>query len=118
MNKCIWAIGNLSGDSSKYRDKILDLKGLEGLLELSPTQIDKPGFKHLVWGISNCCRGNPPPEYQKISKAIAFFADVLKKEQDLEIITDSTWALVSILESKGNHLQNDLYQAIIYFIRL
>jgi len=46
-----------------------------------------------AWALSNFCRGKPLPSYSLVWKAIPFFADLLKSEEDVQTLTDVAWGL-------------------------
>lgn len=59
--QAIWAIGNISGDCSVYRDMILKCDGLRPLVHILLNTNDRKTIKHGSWALSNLCRGRPLP---------------------------------------------------------
>jgi len=100
--QAIWAIGNIAGDSFYYRDMILQWGGLQPLLDIVNNTENKAIIKHGTWAISNLCRGKPLPDLEKVEIATPTMAAVIKRESDMDVITDAAWALsyLSRVESK------------------
>jgi len=91
--QAIWAIGNISGDSTLYRNMILNAGGLKPMINLLTTSGNKHTIKHGTWALSNLCRGRPAPRFELVKEAIVPLAQVMKEEEDPEILTDAAWAL-------------------------
>ena len=66
VDQAIWAVGNLAGDSSKLRDYLLDLGALNALIYVINSGPNPNNMAQGAWALSNLCRGNPSPDYQKV----------------------------------------------------
>lgn len=70
----IWALANISGDSSDFRDNLIILGIIDNLIQSFHkffTNIrDLESIKcmrEVVWLMSNICRGKPYPPYQQVN---------------------------------------------------
>lgn len=93
MHQAVWALGNISGDSTTLRDKVIQCGAVEPLVSLLKGCTDEMLLKQGIWTLSNLCRGKPLPKFQKVYKAIPPFAEVLKTVKDTEMLIDAAWAL-------------------------
>ena len=65
--QAIWAIGNIAGDSTSYRDLILKAGGIPPLIKiLANPDLKLASIKVGTWALSNCCRGKPLPEFKLV----------------------------------------------------
>ena len=66
-----WAIGNLAGDNSYFRDELIK-KG--AIYQLATLIAQNSNFlsvvKNGMWALCNLCRGKPIPAYQLIREGI------------------------------------------------
>merc|ERR1712198_492965 len=75
QEQAIWALGNIAGDSPECRDYVLEQGILQPLLTLLTKSTRLSMTRNAVWALSNLCRGkNPPPEFNKVSPALAVLA--------------------------------------------
>jgi len=89
----IWGLGNIAGDSSQFRDIILNQNGVELLVNALKNDSNVSLRRNGVWALSNLCRGKPLPNLSLIKGAIPFFADVLKNDTDEQSLTDAAWGV-------------------------
>eukprot|EP01134_Creolimax_fragrantissima_P004226 CFRG4226T1 len=96
--QAVWALGNIAGDCSQYRDFVLQCGALRPLLALI-TETDKVGVtRNATWALSNLCRGKDPrPNFEIIQQAIPTLARLLYGD-DEEVLADATWALSYICD--------------------
>jgi len=97
--QAIWAIGNISGDSSEFRDIILSYGGLHPLINVirrAKEEKDDGIVKQGIWALSNLCRGKPEPKLKDIKDAMPTFSRAIQEEYDLEVLSDATWATLHI----------------------
>lgn len=57
--QAIWAIGNIAGDNSTFRDEILKV-GVGALVKIGLKTKNPSVFKNVTWSLSNLSRGKPP----------------------------------------------------------
>lgn len=98
-------MGNIAGDSSEFRDMILNCGGLKPLIHIIENSENKNTIKHGTWAISNLCRGKPLPDFELVKDAIPILARVIMKEDDLEVLTDATWALSYLSDGSDSRIQ-------------
>jgi len=106
VEQVIWGLGNIAGDSSAFRDFILQQGGCKILIDYlmkesgSEVSIKRVG----AWALSNFCRGKPVPLFEFIKDVIPFFCAVIRQEFDEEVLNDSLWGLSYLSDS--NHDEN------------
>jgi len=129
----IWALGNISGDSSEFRDIVLRWGGLVPLLKIVDTSDKSYTIKHGTWAISNLTRGRPEPDLCLVRDAIPVLCRIIMKEHDADVLTDATWSLsylsrmddavigtiveTGIIPSLIKHLDNPFLSVLIPSIR-
>eukprot|EP01091_Cochliopodium_minus_P014985 TRINITY_DN5216_c0_g1_i2.p1 TRINITY_DN5216_c0_g1~~TRINITY_DN5216_c0_g1_i2.p1 ORF type:complete len:278 (-),score=46.76 TRINITY_DN5216_c0_g1_i2:490-1323(-) len=101
-DQAIWAIGNISGDSHITRDILLENGIVDAFIPLTKR---KTISKNLVWSISNLCRGNPQPDYEKVKRFYPFLKNVLQQD-DQDIIFDALWAVSYLSDGPNNRVQD------------
>ena len=104
--KAIWALGNIAGDSSEFRDMILNCGGIKPLIKILQTTENKNSIKHGTWALSNLCRGKPLPDFEQVKEAIPILASVVIKEDDPEVLTNATWALSHLSDGNDSRIQS------------
>lgn len=87
-------MGNIGGDSVRFRDAILQKKGMEGLIKLAEKSTQKTILRRAAWAISNLCRGTPLPKFDLIKNGIAILAKTIMSQiLDDDELSDCLWAL-------------------------
>lgn len=102
QEQSVWALGNISGDCNEYRQYIIDLNGIEQLVELAQNS-DKIGIiKNCVWCISNLCRyTNKEVLFSHIQPHLPFLQQILNYKV-LDVVTDACWAFSFLTDSPPN----------------
>ncbi|KAF2076195.1 hypothetical protein CYY_002495 [Polysphondylium violaceum] len=90
--QCVWAIGNITGESPKYRDEALYLGVIDHLVDFASKTKVLNSLRIISWTISNLCRGKPPPPFHLVSPALSLL-ETLVHYPDQEINIDATWAV-------------------------
>jgi hypothetical protein len=75
----IWALGNIAGDSCKYRDLVLDEKILVSLLKQIKLTNKISFLRNATWTLSNLCRGKPSPDYGLIRIIVPALIKIIKE---------------------------------------
>ena len=99
-------MGNIAGDSLKFRDLVLSAKALTSLLQLAASS-RLTIVRNVAWTISNLCRRKPAPSFDQFKPALPVLSRLICCD-DTETVTDATWALSYL--SNG---PNDRIQAVI-----
>ena len=87
-------MGNIAGDSTAYRDRVLANGALQPLLKVvEHPQATENVIKHGIWAISNLCRGRPLPDLKKVRSAIPTLCKIMYSQTDPDILVDAAWAL-------------------------
>ena len=100
LEQSVWCVGNIAGDCSSYRDKLLHSGALDSLSMKYFYLKDKRDNKHkslvrqIIWSISNLCRSKPIPDFKLIRNAVPVFCDAIKNETEMGTLADICWALV------------------------
>jgi hypothetical protein len=69
VDQAIWGIGNVAADDIKYRDQILKKGGMDALIKVINTTLNKNIIRNGVWAITNLCRGFPAANMKLIKDA-------------------------------------------------
>ncbi|KAK4851207.1 hypothetical protein QYF36_013275 [Acer negundo] len=69
--QAIWALGNVAGDSTEYRDTILQLEAMNPLITLVwkfcvEFWVNSSKLRTAVRTLSNLCCGKAPPPFEKV----------------------------------------------------
>jgi hypothetical protein len=108
--QCVWAIGNIVGDSPEFRDFVLKFGVMDSLLKLSTGTAKTSILRILAWTLSNLCRGKPQPDFEVIAPCLPALTSMLFCD-DEEILTDACWGLSYISDDKG--VDNRKIRAVI-----
>jgi importin subunit alpha-2 len=76
----MWAIANIAGDSSAYRNMCLDGGALENIVDILANTDDRQVIKIGIWALANLCRGKDPPAFNQVYKSVSTFVRTLKTE--------------------------------------
>lgn len=105
--QAVWALGNIAGDSSEYRDLVLStgnsMQRLITILTNSQVSPKLTMIRNATWCMSNFCRGKPKPNFNQIKPCIPVLAKLIM-QNDPEVLTDSCWALSYVTDdqTQGN----------------
>lgn len=115
--QCIWAVGNISGESPQYRDATLQHDVLSPLLTtlVAEMQSNFPNgdlAKNTAWAISNLCRGKPSPSWDQLAPALPVLAQLLYID-DEEILSEATWAIAYMSDGCARALEDILSAQIV-----
>jgi len=114
QEQAIWAIGNIAGDSLKIRDRVIQKKGLEKILQHFSTAERPTLIKHCVWAISNFCRSKPAPDYEIMKPTIDLvIRSIYKLDQDYEFLVDAFWILSYLTEHHKRTIKKILDTSIL-----
>lgn len=108
--QAVWALGNIAGDSPQFRDYVIQANGVAGLLSVFRNDAKISMIRNATWSVSNLCRGKPQPKFEQIHHVLPMLAKLVMMD-DVEVITDATWALSYISDDTGP--TNQKIQAVI-----
>ncbi len=80
---------------------VLHSEVMAPLLKLITTTSNVSILKNCLWLLSNLVRGKPEPDFAMLKDAIPALAEVTRKNEDKDILTDCSWALSYISEGGG-----------------
>uniref|UniRef100_A0A0D9V0K5 IBB domain-containing protein n=1 Tax=Leersia perrieri TaxID=77586 RepID=A0A0D9V0K5_9ORYZ len=100
----VWALGNVSGDSTKGRDLVLMHGAMLGLLQQFNEHTKLSMLRNAAWTLSNFCRGKPQPDFAHVKPALSALRQLILY-QDEKIIMDSCWALSYLSDGSTDNIQ-------------
>lgn len=101
VDQGIWAIGNITGDSVKFRDTCLELNCLEKMLDALNRFPDSNSIlRNTVWAASNLTRGKPFPDWDKVSVLLPILHQCIASVHSTEVLSDALWCLSYISDMK------------------
>jgi len=105
-DQAVWAIGNIAGDSVKFRDEVLNHNALMPLLrQLDPSTTHISMLRNATWTLSNLCRGKPQPPFELVKPALPTLATLIKDSNDEAVLTDACWALSYLSDGANEKIQ-------------
>lgn len=110
--QCVWALGNVAGDSPKCRNYVLECGGLQALLKLVVENPKVTLLRNATWTISNLCRGKPQPELQMVQPALPILCQLLF-HNDEEVLIDACWAISYLSDGTNDHIQSVINAQVV-----
>lgn len=106
MEQAIWALGNIAGDSAKYRDQVLEAGITEPIVKMVSTKIlSTPFMQNVAWTLSNLCRNKNPPTADHYLLEIVPSLMRLMEKSDKQTLSDTCWALSYITDGANARIQ-------------
>ncbi|CAK9040593.1 Importin subunit alpha-1 (IMPa-1) (Karyopherin subunit alpha-1) (KAP-alpha-1) [Durusdinium trenchii] len=103
LQQAVWVLGNIAGDGTAARDKVLGAGVLEPLLNCMQ-DLSKVGLLRIAtWTLSNLCDGQPRPVF-KVHAVLQTMRHVLQVE-DTEVLSHACWALSHLCDGASPHIQ-------------
>lgn len=121
--QCIWALGNIAGDSPQCRDFVLASDIMFPLLNIIHSEINSPSpklslLRNATWTLSNMCRGKPAPSYDQIVTALPILVLLLQANDD-EILSDACWSFSFLSDGSPKNINGILESgALSHLVRL
>lgn len=100
VEQSIWTLGNIAGESSKFKNFILKEKAIKSLGEIFKDS-DKNSMmaRNLAWCITNLLRGKPIPSLEDIYYLLPIYWKGLKIHSKKEIVADLLWGISYMSDS-------------------
>jgi importin subunit alpha-6/7 len=102
--QAVWALGNIAGDSPKWRDFVLSHQVMAPLLKCMHTARRLTMLRNSTWTLSNLCRGKPAPKFELVRSCLKTVARLVYSTDD-EVLTDTCWALSYLSEGSNKKIQ-------------
>lgn len=112
--QAVWALGNIIGDCAALRDIVLGHNFVPKLLEQIRPEIDVGFLRNIAWVLVNVCRNKEPPPSMEIVSQLVPHLKQLIHSTDLNILTDSTWAVSYITELGTAYSQSIIDQGLLH----
>jgi len=117
LEQTIWTFGNIAGESTPCRDYLLNQGVFPLLLSVLASGIKDSNCKlsilrNAVWAISNMCRGKPLVDIRKVKSALPVLASYCYIT-DIQILTDTLWALSYLSDGPDQNIQYVLDTGVI-----
>lgn len=104
VEQCIWAIGNISADSTVQRDLLNEKGAIDNMLKVYLNVKNHPErYPNFIWALSNLVRGLPEPDVNKIINTLSIFVEALSTSNLMDVVHDSSWALCNIIITINNN---------------
>jgi hypothetical protein len=103
-DQTIWALGNITGDSTTFRDLVLRSGAMRPMLAQFQMSANPSLLHNATWTLSNFCRGKPRPDFELVRMAIPTLTQLLYQQDD-EILTDACWALSYMSDGEDVNIQ-------------
>lgn len=102
--QCVWALGNIAGDSPACRDYVMQFPIIDQLLEFTRDKKRTSLVRNAVWTISNFARGKPAPPFHLVRGCLPDLARLLYAT-DEQILIDACWALSYLSDGDNMKIQ-------------
>lgn len=103
-DQSLWCIGNLAGDSTPYRDLILQTNILTVLLPHITASAKLSFVRLATWVMTNLCRGSPAPTFEYVKATVGKYAELIHSE-DEETLIDVLWGLSYLSNACNEQIQ-------------
>ncbi|KAL2464577.1 Importin subunit alpha [Forsythia ovata] len=103
--QAVWALGNVAGDSPKYRDLVLGHGALAPLLSQLNERSRLSMLRIATRTLSNFCGGYPQPAFEQIRPALPILKQLVEYSSDEEVLTHACWALSYLCDGTTDKIQ-------------
>jgi importin subunit alpha-1 len=111
--QCMWCIGNITGDSSEYRDIMFETENAVNNLLLNIQHPETVGLlRNATWALSNFCRGRPSPSAERVAGLLPPLAYLISME-DKDVVSDALWGLCYLTESDESNIDALLADGVL-----
>lgn len=105
LEQAIWTLGNIIGDSTEYRDIIVEMGIIEKLVRLNINSITHSLKRTMTWVFVNLVRCKAEPlKIDAISKLVPKLDELVLQDDEISLI-DAMWALTYITDCGNDYIQ-------------
>jgi hypothetical protein len=116
VEQAIWTIGNITGDSTDYRDEIIQMGILDVMSSLDLTNVSSSFKRTLAWALTNFVRSsNLPLSTEIISKFLPRLSEIVLDNDEIAKV-DALWALTYITDIGNHHIQLVIDSGVVSFV--
>ncbi|KFK30907.1 hypothetical protein AALP_AA6G041500 [Arabis alpina] len=108
----VWALGNIAGDSAKYRDHVLNNNAMMPLLSQFHERTTLSMVRKAAWTLSNLCSGKPKPSFKQTKPALPVL-ERLVQSTDEEVLENACWALSYLSENSNDKIHTVIDARVI-----
>lgn len=103
----VWALGNIVGDGTENRDRVLEAGALPIILDLlqtssSSTKLDM--VRNVAWILSNVFKRQPRPPFEMMKQSMPVLCKLLQLSDD-EVVKDTCWTFSFIADGPTDRIQ-------------
>jgi importin subunit alpha-1 len=99
------------------RDEVLSESAIPQLAKMAcePFAYELSVRRTVVWAISNCCRGKPPPPWELVAPALPALA-ASSQTSDAELLGNTMWALSYLSDGTNDQIEAVLQAGVLHAV--
>lgn len=96
--QAVWMLGNIAAEGCECRDAVVRSGALPLLGNLLASATDMEMVKNVYWTLANLIRGSPKVSLEIVKDILPAIIHAICSYEDEELLIDTCWSLVSIIE--------------------